>query len=66
MLRSRNERVKARLTSWLVDQRRLGIRCPEVMSSSIEAAARYQDLTVRHRIGRLLGFIAEQTLRQIR
>lgn len=63
MLGSRDERVKARLTSWLVDRRGLGIRCPEVMSSSIEAAARHRDLTVQHRVDRLLGYIAEQTPR---
>ena len=61
MLESRNERAKARLTSWLVDQRRLGSRYPEVMSSSIEEAARYPDLTVWQRVDRLLRYIAEQT-----
>ena len=63
MLVSRDERVKARLTSWLVDQRRLGSRCPEVMSNSIEDAARYPDLTVVERVDRLLRYIAEQTPR---
>ena len=60
MLESRDERVKARLTSWLVDQRRSGNRRPEVMTSSIDDAARYRDLTVRQRVDRLLGFIAER------
>ena len=63
MLGSRDERVKARLTSWLVDQRRLGSRCPEVMSSMIEDSARYPDLTVGQRVDRLLRYIAEQTPR---
>ena len=61
MVESRNERLKARLTTWLVDQRRLGNRFPEVMTSSIDDAGRYQDLTVRQRVDRLLRFIAEQT-----
>lgn len=61
MLENRSERVKARLTSWLVDQRRLGSRCPEVMSSLIEEAAQYPDLTVWQRVDRLLRYIAEQT-----
>ena len=60
---SRDERVKARLTSWLVDQRRSGIRCPEVTTSSIDDAARCRDLTVRQRVDRLLGFIAERSPR---
>ena len=63
MVGSRDERLKARLTTWLVDQRRLGSRCPEVMNTSIETAARYRDLTVQQRVDRLLGFIAEQTPR---
>ena len=63
MVESRDERLKARLTTWLVDRRRLGSRCPEVMSGSIEDAARYRDLTVRQRVDRLLGFIAERTSR---
>ena len=63
MVASRDERVKARLTTWLVDQRRLGSRSPEVMSTSIEDAARYRDLTVRHRVDRLLGLVAERTPR---
>lgn len=58
-----DERLKARLTSWLVDQRRWGIRCPEVMASSIDDAARYRDLTVRQRVDRLLGFIARRSRR---
>ena len=60
ILVSRDAREKARLTSWLVDQRRLGSRCPEVMSSSIEDAARYPDLTVGQRVDRLLRYIAVQ------
>ena len=62
-LGSRSERVKARLTSWLVDQRRLGSRCPEIMSGLIEAVAQDQDLLVWQRVDRLLRYIAEQTPR---
>ena len=58
---SHGERLKARLTTWLVDLRRLGNRCPEVMTGSINDAARYRDLTVGQRVDRLLRFIAEQT-----
>ena len=61
MVASCEERVKARLTSWLVDQRRSGVRRPEVGTSSIDDAARYQDLAVGRRVDRLLGFIAERS-----
>ena len=61
MVVSLDERLKARLTSWLVDQRCSGIRRPEVMTSSIDDAARYRDLTVRQRVDRLLGFIAKRS-----
>ena len=60
---SRDERVKARLTSWLVDQRRSGIRRPKVMKSSIDDAALYRDLTVQQRVDRLLGLIAKRSPR---
>jgi len=63
MLGSRDERVKASLTAWPVDRSRMGMRCREVMSSSIEAEAHYRDLIVHHRVDRLLGFITEQTPR---
>ena len=63
MVQGRDERLKARLTTWLVDQRRLGSRCPEVTSGSIDDAARYRDLTVGQRVDRLLRFIAERTPR---
>ncbi|MDE0390805.1 MAG: hypothetical protein OXI57_01905 [Rhodospirillales bacterium] len=61
LVQNRDERLKARLTTWLVDQRRLGNRCPEVTSGSIEDASRYRDLTVGQRVDRLLRFIAGQT-----
>lgn len=58
--KSRDERLKARLTTWLVDQRRLGNRCPEVTTGAIDDAARYRDLTVQQRVDRLLRFVSEQ------
>ena len=63
MVASHDESVKARLTSWLVDQRRSGKGRPEVMTSSIDDSAGYRHLTVRQRVDRLLGFIAERSPR---
>lgn len=58
-----DERLKARLTSWLIDQRRSGIRCPEIMTSTIDDAARYRDLSVQERVDRFLGFIGGRSRR---
>ena len=33
--------AKARLTTWLIDQRRLGVDCPEVDSSKIKDVERF-------------------------
>lgn len=60
---SRGERVKARLTSWLVDQRRSGTRRPEVMTGLVDDAVGYRDLTARQPVDRLLGFIAARSSR---
>ena len=61
MMASCDERVKARLTTWLVDQRRLGSRHPEVSSNTIEDAERSPGLTIPQRVDRLLRYIGKQT-----
>ena len=57
-----NDRVKARLTSWLVDQRRLGNECPEIDSDTITMAEQQKDLSVHDRADRLLQYIGDQTV----
>ena len=57
------ERLKARLTSWLVEQRRLGVRCPEITQKTIEEVGRRQNLTVHERADRLLQSIQRATPR---
>ncbi|MBA5776845.1 hypothetical protein H2509_06850 [Stappia sp. F7233] len=52
-----DDAVKARLTTWLIDQRRLGVECPEVMSTTIEEVKRRQPLPILERADRLLGFL---------
>jgi hypothetical protein len=56
-LRQAEDAVKAHLTTWLVDQRRLGVECPEIMSTIIDEAERRQPLTVHERADRLLGHL---------
>ena len=57
-----DERGKARLTSWLVDQRRLGVECPEIDSNTITMAKQRQNLSVHERADRLLQYIEDQTV----
>ena len=57
-----NERVKARLTTWLVDQRRLDVKYPEIDSNTITMAEEKKDLSVHERADRLLQYIGDQTV----
>ena len=57
-----DERGKARLTSWLVDQRRLGVKCPEIDSNTITMVKQQKDLSVHDRADRLLQYIEDQTV----
>ena len=53
-LQANNGREKARLTSWLVEQRRLGIDRPDVTATTVEEAERRRRLSVQERADRLL------------
>ncbi len=57
-----DDRVKARLTTWLVDQRRLGVKCPEIFQKTITDAEQQKDLSVHERADRLLQYIEAQTV----
>ena len=57
-----DDRGKARLISWLVDQRRLGVKCPEIDSNTITMAKQRKDLSVHDRADRLLQYIEGQTV----
>ncbi len=61
-LKQLDEHGKARLTSWLVDQRRLGVKCPEIDSNTITMAKQRQNLSVLERADRLLQYIEDQTV----
>ena len=52
---------KARLTSALVDQRRLGIKWPKVTTELIEATRTAQVLSVHKRVDRLLRYLGNST-----
>ena len=52
---------KARLTTWLIDQRNMGVRYPLVTEDFFEEIRRMPPLPIHERANRLLRFIAEQT-----
>ena len=56
-----DDRFRARLTSWLVEQRKLGNDCPEILGHTLKDAEEFRDLTVHARADRLLRFISNQT-----
>ena len=53
-LQANDEQEKARLTSWLVEERRLGIDAPEVTPLEVEDAKSRRRLSVHERADRLL------------
>ena len=52
--------ARARLTTWLVDQRRLGDQCPKITEGIVEYAKVKRSLLPHERAARLLRFMAEQ------
>lgn len=54
----RDQGVKARLTTLLVDQRTLGVVCPEITKDTIDSATTKRSLMVYERANRLLQFMA--------
>ncbi|MDE0554071.1 MAG: hypothetical protein OXI24_07655 [Candidatus Poribacteria bacterium] len=57
-----DERGKARLTTWLVDQHRLGVKYPEILQQTITEVEQQKDLSVHDRADRLLQYIGDQTV----
>ena len=58
MLQSRDASLKARLTTWLIDQQRLGVDHPEVNSDTIKEAEARRPLPIRERADRYLRYLA--------
>ena len=59
---SPNERIRARLTTWLVDQRQSGNEYPAISTKEIEEAEQKRNLPPRIRADRLLQCIQNQTV----
>lgn len=60
-LETLDERGKARLTSWLVEQRLLGLETPEVTSDNVGEAKQRQPLSVPGRADRLLQYVRNKS-----
>lgn len=56
-LQRSKESVKALLTSWLIEQRRLGVLCPEISSTTICQMEQQRRLSIHHRANNLLRYI---------
>jgi hypothetical protein len=55
-----DECTKALLTTWLIDQRRLGEEIPKIGSNTIEEVKKRQSLSIPERADRLLKYIESQ------
>ena len=53
--------VKARLTSWLIEQRRIGNQCPEITESVIKLAKQGKDMTIPDRADAILRYAESKT-----
>ena len=60
ILESRDENLKARLTSWLIEQRRWGVDCPKIFSTSVGEIEQRRSLSIRQRADNLLRYIQRQ------
>ncbi len=56
-----DDHTKARLTTWLIDQHRLGIKCPEVTTYVIGDARLRRSLAMHERADRLLEYFRKKT-----
>ena len=59
-LGSRDASLKARLTTWLIDQRRLGVDCPEVNGYTVTDSEKRRPLPIRERADRFLRYLANR------
>lgn len=61
ILKQQNDVLRARLTTWLVDQRRRGQERPEVNSDTIELVMQHPPLPVYERADGLLMYLAQKS-----
>ena len=60
-LRAREDhRAKARLTSWLIEQRRLGNRCPKITMEVVDRAEQNSNMSILDRADAILKFVGSK------
>ncbi len=60
-LGKRDDKTKARLTTWLVEQRRLGNPCPEINLDIIGKAEKWKDKRISDRADSILRYLAHRS-----
>lgn len=55
------EAEKVKLTSWLIEQRRSGVSCPEVTSATLDDVTQRRDPSVHDRADSLLRYLASRS-----
>ena len=58
-LKNRDVRLKARLTTWLIEQRRLGVQCPRITNEILREVEQRRLLSVQERAHRLLRYLGK-------
>lgn len=61
MLSGQDEALKVKLTSWLVEERRLGVSCPKIMSTTLAEVQKVRLLSVHDRADGLLRYLVKQS-----
>ena len=61
VLENYDERIKAKLTTWLVEHRRLGEICPEISEMTIREAQQRKDIGVFERADNVLRYLATKS-----
>ena len=56
-----DEKLKVRLTTWLIEQRRLGNYCPEISTKTLNEVRYAKDKPVHSRADGILRYLAEKT-----
>jgi len=61
MIRENDDTLKARITTWLINQREIGVEWPEIFYDRIEQIRREKPLPVHERGNRLLKYLGDKT-----
>lgn len=60
-LERRAERLKVRLTTWLVEERRSGNQCPRITQDTADEAEQWRDMALADRADAILRYLAKRS-----